>query len=280
MLLRSGLRRARTLGLPSVLLTFDPHPHAFFHAGEHRRLYPVVDTVDQAKGWGVDRVHVQPFDAAFAGLEPMTFLEHFLERNFAPAAVVVGFDFRFGARRGGDVATLARWAALGKKEVIVQEPFLWKGEKISSGGVRDLVDAGQVEGIPDLLGRPYSHAGVIVPGQQRGTGLGFPTANLKLEKMMIPLDGVYVTEAVLDGQHWPAVTHVGPAPTVDRSAREIETHVLGERFPALYGKTIEVRYLRRLRDIFKFSGLAELKARIGQDVDEAAAYFRERGLRA
>lgn len=274
MLLRKGISKAREMGLPCRLLTFDPHPHAFFHGGEEQRLFTAQDTSVQALSWGCSEVHVEKFNEAFANQTAEEFLQNFLIGKLQVKAVVVGFDFRFGSKRSGDVSTLKEWGSRSGVDILIQTPFLWKNDKISSGRIRDLIRSGDVQNVPDLLGRCYCHSGTIEPGHQRGSGIGFPTANIRIDHKIIPQDGVYATLSILkmkgdSPKTFRSVTHIGPAPTLNRSERVIETHFIHQKFPDLYGADLEIQYLKRIRGVVKFGSLDELKNQIAADIQSS-----------
>jgi riboflavin kinase/FMN adenylyltransferase len=216
--------------------------------------------------WGLDDVVIQTFAPPFVELEADQFLNEFLLKNFKLAGLVVGFDFRFGKGRKGDSSILRTWAEIHRTPLKVVEPLVWRGDKISSSRIRELLSQGQVRQIPDLLGRAFSVEGTIVPGFQRGSKIGFPTANIKLEGLVLPADGVYFTRSLLAEKIFSSVTHIGAAPTVGRAERVIETHILGYDGGPLYDQKIEVQFLDYIRGVQKFDSVEELRLQIQKDI--------------
>ena len=175
-------------------------------------------------------------------------------------------DLRFPAYRGPFLPDGGRIRAAQVGEV------LYLDSPVSSSRIRRALQAGEVELARELLGRPYVLAGTVIHGESRGVALGFPTANLASENDLVPQDGVYVSEAVLDGAARPAVTNIGSRPTFEGAAYAIETHILD--FPGdLYGRPMEVRLLARLRPELKFASPAALVEQVRRDVQRARDYF-------
>lgn len=267
-LIREGVLMARRRSAQAVLLTFDPHPQHYFSKGLHLRLEPVSQVKERCEYWGLDDVFVQPFAPPFADLEAERFLNEFLLKKFKPVGLVVGFDFRFGKGRKGDGALLRNWAEDNRIQLRIVEPVLWQSEKISSSRIREMLARGEVKLVPDLLGRPFSIAGPVVPGAQRGSQIGFPTANIKLEGLVVPADGVYFTRAILGEKSFWSVTHIGSAPTVGRAERVIECHLLNYSSGPLYGQSLEVQFIDHIRGVQKFGSLEELRTQIQKDIQK------------
>lgn len=265
-LIRAGILLARRLGGGCSLLTFDPHPQAFFSQGKHQRIEPVSRVLEHCQFWGLDEVHVIPFTAELAAMEAETFLNEFLSKRFQVKGLVVGFDFRFGRGRAGGVEILRSWCQSHAVKLEVVSPLDWKGEKISSSRIREVLKQGRVDEVPDLMGRAFAIQGVTQPGAQKGSQLGFPTANLRVEGLVLPADGVYFSRSHLKGKVYWSATHLGAAPTVGREERIVETHLLDYSGGALYGEALSVEFLELIRGVKKFSSLEELKQQIAADL--------------
>lgn len=265
MLLREGVLLSKSL-VPTCLLTFRPHPHSFFSGKPELLLCSREESRQQMKAWGIDSIIEQTFDAAFSRLSPIEFLEDFLHKKLQAAGIVVGFDFRFGRERAGDLAFLKNWAASKNIPAKVVAPVLWQGEKISTGRVKRLILEGRMLEVPDLLGRPFRLHGMVQPGHRRGNQIGFPTANIVSNGLVNPPPGVYLTRTCLQEKFYLSVTHIGGAPTVERVESLIETHILDQSFPDLYGKEIHVEFYSQLRSVQKFESLDALKAQIAKDI--------------
>jgi len=273
--------RARTaaaeLGLPVVVVTFDPHPDEVVRPGSHPPLLCTAPRRSQLLAdLGVDAVCVLPFTLEFSRLGPDEFVRAVLVERLHAARVVVGDDFRFGHKAAGDVALLAE---LGEKYDFTAEgvPLLTEnGVKISSTGIRAMLAAGDVAGAAHDLGRPHRVEGVVVRGQQRGRALGFPTANLEtLPHTAIPADGVYagwlssLNSAGAETQRWPAAISVGTNPTFDGRFRTVEAYALDRDDLDLYGTHVALDFVARLRATLKFSSVDDLVAQMHLDVDDA-----------
>jgi riboflavin kinase / FMN adenylyltransferase len=266
--------KARELRIASCALTFEPHPREFF-AGEAApaRLTRLRDKLELMAAAGVKRVHVARFDAAFAALPAERFIEEVLVRGLRVRWLLVGRDFRFGARRLGDYAALEEAALQHGFALEEMADVLLEGERVSSSAVRAALQAGDFVRAERLLGRPYALSGRVVHGERLGRDLGFPTANVLLRRAP-PLAGIYVVEVQGYGR---GVASVGRRPTVNPlPAPLLEVHLLdwdGE----LYGKRLRVRFLRKLRDEAKFDGLPALREAIARDAEQAREYFARHG---
>lgn len=273
-LIDAALSFARPRELRVVALTFDPHP-MFVIAPERapQRLTTVARRVELLLGAGCDEVHVATFDAAFAAQSPETFVDDVLVHTLHARAVVLGPDFRFGARRAGDVALLEQLGKTRDLEVVPLAPLCEDGLAISSSRVRSSLVQGDVAGAAALLGRVHDVDGEVVLGDQRGRTLGFPTANLRAGEVLLPADGVYAVVARrLGGTSTPVlggVANLGVRPTVG-AGRSIEVHLF-DWSGDLYGAQLRVGFVSRLREERRFGGLDALKAQITQDAADARA---------
>lgn len=272
-LIERVVAKARELDLASCVLTFEPLPREHFSPGsEPARLTRLRDKLELLAATGVARVHVARFDARFAALSPERFVEG-LVAGLGLRSLVVGRDFRFGARRAGGFALLE---ALGRRHgfgVEAMPDVVWEGERVSSSAVREALAAGDFARAERLLGRRYFISGHVAHGAKLGRDLGFPTANLVLRRPP-PLSGIYVVE--VDG-YGPGVASVGRRPTVNPVAVPLlEVHLL-ERDEPLYGRCLRVGFLKKLRDEARFDGLAPLRDAIAQDAREAREFFARHG---
>jgi riboflavin kinase / FMN adenylyltransferase len=271
-----AMTAAADLGLPVVVVTFDPHPDEVVRPGSHPPLLCTASRRSQLlSGLGVDAVCVLPFTLEFSRLGPDEFVRTVLVERLRAARVVVGANFRFGHKAAGDVALLAE---LGEKYDFTAEgvPLLTEnGVTISSTGIRAMLAAGDVTGAAHDLGRPHRVEGVVVRGQQRGRSLGFPTANLETPAYTaIPADGIYagwlstLDQAGIESQRWPAAISVGTNPTFDGRHRTVEAYALDRDDLDLYGSHVAVDFVARLRATLKFASVDELIAQMHVDVDD------------
>jgi riboflavin kinase / FMN adenylyltransferase len=270
-------RAAAQLGLPVVVVTFEPHPAEVVMPGSHP---PLLCTgrrrLELLAGLGVDAVCVIAFTLEFSRLSPEEFVHTVLADRLHVARVVVGENFRFGHRAAGDVALLAELSE--KYDFTVEGvPLLTEnGVTISSSGIRAMLGVGNVAGAEHDLGRPHRVEGIVVRGHQRGRALGFPTANLEtLPHTAIPADGIYagwLMQLDVDGSQlhrWPAAISVGTNPTFDEVDRTVEAYALDRDDLDLYGAHVAVDFTARLRETLKFGSVDELIAQMRVDVSDA-----------
>jgi riboflavin kinase/FMN adenylyltransferase len=276
-LVEATVRWARTQGVPAVALTFEPHPAAVL-APDRRppMLCPLAHRVQKLLHLGVDVVIVQPFTQAFSQLSATAFIEQVLVRGLRARAVIVGDDFRFGHRRSGSVQSLRESGAF---EVIALPRVRdADGAPISSTRVRELITAGQLEQAHTLLGEPYTWAGVVVRGDGRGRGLGYPTANLApIEPLLTPPEGVYACWAQLGAEAYPAAVSVGAPPMFAHARGRIEAYLIGLPDHDLYGQMLTLRFLKRLRPQQKFESIDALLQQMQQDTEQAAKIAANQG---
>lgn len=279
-LVRHAAARARALGVPLVALTFEPLPREFFA----RDTPPPRLTLARAKleglyGLGADSVGLLNFNARLAARSAEDFARVLLQGRLGAREVWIGPEFRFGHRRGGDLALLrALGVELGFSAHEI-EPVHAHGERVSSTRIREYLRAGDFAAAAELLGRPYGIGGRVVRGRQLGRTLGFPTANLRFSKVPA-LSGVYATwvHGVFE-QPWPSVSSFGTRPTVAGIKPVLEAHLFDYQGD-LYGRHIEVEFVAKLRDELKFPDLPALTEQMQRDAEQARRILSEHRLRA
>ena len=259
----------------AVVLTFDPHPASVLRPEQapaplttpRRRAELLFDL-------GVDAVHVQPVDAGLLAVEAEAFYHRILRGRMGARAVVEGADFRFGARRAGDVALLRELCRVDGVTLEVVPPVLVDGEPVSSSRLRALLAAGRVREANALATAPYRLTGTVVVGARRGATLGFPTANLAGIATLLPAPGVYGALARTGDGVFPAAVHVGPNATFGESAITVEAHLVGFTGD-LYGRSLDVDFLDRVRDTRRFDSVEDLTSQLARDVAAAARIAAE-----
>lgn len=261
------------LELPPIyttVVTFDPHPQAFFSGQPRTLLTPRAEKAEQLEAMGVDQLILLPFDRQLAQLEPQRFVEEILVRQLQAKRVSVGQDFHFGRKRSGTALDLQAIAANYGIETHIVPLYILEGERVSSSHIRQALTRGDLETAHRLLGRAYTLTGTVVLGQQLGRTLGFPTANLQLpSEKFLPRWGVY--SVWVDGLSFhsqPGVMNIGCRPTVDGDRPTVEVYLL-DWSGDLYGQTLTVRLAHFLRPEAKFDSLDALKAQIQQDCQTA-----------
>jgi riboflavin kinase/FMN adenylyltransferase len=268
-LLAKTAEHARALGAPLVALTFEPHPRRFFvpDTGPFRLTLPPAK-LRLLERFGVQAVLAQQFDPAFAAVTADAFIDDVLLGGLGARHVVCGYDFTFGARRGGNVEMLrARGVRSGAERgfgVTILDPVMREGEIYSSTRIREALRAGMVGEAAELLGHPWEIEGAVEQGDQRGRTIGFPTANVALGEHLRPRFGVYAVRALLDGKCMNAVANLGKRPTVGKLQENFEVHLF-DFAGDLYGKALRVQLLHFIRSEMKFAGLDQLKAQIAAD---------------
>lgn len=261
------VRAARERGLQACVLTFEPHPREVFtpHLAPSR-LTSLREKVELLTAQGIERVHVQHFTRAFAALDPDAFVETLLVRGLGVRWLLVGDDFRYGARRVGDWLALQRAAARHAFELQAMPTIMQGGERISSSAVREALAAGDLVRAESLLGRRYSISGRVVHGRKLGRELGYATANVQMKHNRPPLAGIYavrvhgVNEGACDG-----VASLGMRPTITSDRRmTLEVHLF-DFDGQLYGRHLRVEFLAKIRDEEKYASLELLKEQIARD---------------
>ena len=271
-LVRHAVARAQALGVPAVALNFEPLPREFFG----RDNPPPRLTLPRARiggllALGVERLGLLRFNAALAAMPAQAFVQRVLVGRLGAREVWIGPEFRFGHRRGGDLALLRAMGAEQGFQAGEIEPVHVHGERVSSTRIREALRGGEFAHAAALLGRPYTIGGRVVRGRQLGRTLGFPTANLRFPATPA-LSGIYAprVHGEVDGgrQCWPSVSSFGTRPTVDGVEPLLEAHLF-DFDGDLYGRHLEVEFVAKLRDEEKFPDLATLTAQMHRDAVDA-----------
>ena len=268
-LLDRTAEQARALDAPLVALTFEPHPRRFFVAdtGPFRLTLPPAK-LRLLEQYGVQAVLAQRFDPAFAAVTADAFVDDVLLGGLGARHVVCGYDFTFGARRGGNVEKLRAMGETRGFGVTVLDPVMREGEIYSSTRIREALRAGMAREATELLGHVWEIEGTVEQGDQRGRTIGFPTANVALGEHLRPRFGVYAVRALIDGSWRNAVANLGKRPTVGKLQENFEVHLF-DFAGDLYGRTLRVQLVDFIRPEMKFAGLDALKAQIAADGEAA-----------
>jgi riboflavin kinase/FMN adenylyltransferase len=261
------VRRAADDGLVSVAVTFDRHPLSVI--APQRAPLPLVSADQKAEllaGSGVDAVLMLEFSGDLARLSPEDFVRQVLVDALHARVVFTGSDFRFGDRGAGDLAALREFGEKYGFEVECQDDVTLDGARVSSTAVRELVGEGRVREATRLLGRYHAIRSRVVGGERRGRELGYPTANLDPAiEGMLPLDGVYAAWGIVDGERYGAAVSIGNNPTFDGIPQhQVEAHLLDQKID-LYGRTLELQFVERIRAMNKFVSVEQLVAQLHED---------------
>jgi riboflavin kinase/FMN adenylyltransferase len=264
-------------GLVSCVLTFEPHPREFFAPrSAPTRLASLREKLELLAARGIERVHVERFTKSFAALAPEAFVERVLAKRLRARWLLIGEDFRFGAKRAGDIALLKGLARPHGYEVEIMPAVTRDGVRVSSSAVRAALAAGDLAAAEGLLGRPYAISGRVVHGRKLGRALGFATANVQLKHNRPPLTGIYAVKVHgIGAAPRSGVASLGVRPTITASGRSVlEVHLFD--FSAdLYAAHVRVEFLHKIRDEEKYSDLEALKAQIARDCEAAKTFLLE-----
>lgn len=260
-------RRAKKVGGPAVVLSFDPPPVHLLRPGLIQRpLTPLDDRIALLEAAGADLVLILQTTAELLQLSATEFFSQVVQERLAARAMVEGENFGFGHNREGDTVLLSKLCRKAGLSLTIVPPILLGERVISSSRVRQALLAGDVRDAAIQLGRNYRVCGVVGTGQKRGRTLGFPTANLTDVQSILPGDGVYAVGASTNGAQWMGAANVGPNPTFGEHARKVEVHLL-DFSGDLVGQPLAVEFFERCRDTRPFPSVAELTAQLHRDVD-------------
>lgn len=261
--------------LPSAVMTFEPHPREFFAPDQApTRLSSLREKLETLAAQGVGRTYVCRFDYDLARTPPETFVERMLVRGLAVRWLLVGDDFRFGARRAGDFQLLQHMSADHGFQVVSMSSVTVEGQRVSSTAVREALAAGNLDMAARLLGRPYSISGRVVGGSRVGRTLGFPTANVRMRHNYPPLQGIFAVQVYgIDAAPLPGAASLGVRPTIHaEGSPTLEVHLL-DFDRDIYGRHVRVDFVHKLRDEERYPDLQTLRAQIALDVQHTRAYF-------
>ncbi len=266
---------ARQHGLESVAVTFEPHPREWFGGDDiPARLSSLRDKLTVMRSCGIDHVHICTFNQELASMPAETFVRQILLQGLGMRHLLIGDDFRFGHRRSGDFALLRQLGEQQQYSVEAMTSVLCDAERVSSTTLREALAAGDLVRAHRLAGRPFSISGHVVHGDKRGRQLGFPTANLNLNRRKLPVSGVFAVHIHgLGDTPLAGVANVGMRRTLQNDLQpRLETHIL-DFHGHLYGKIVAVTFLAKLRDEQKFPDLDALRNQIGLDIQQAKSCF-------
>ena len=263
------LQHSARLGVQSTVITFEPLAREYFRPDSVQRLTSLEERAELLLALGVDQVLCVDFNADFAAYSPMAFIQEVLVQGLAIQHLCVGDDFRFGKNREGDFDLLRKFSRDGGFDVTAHDTFEMDGQRVSSGRIRDALGSGDFNLAESLLGRPYKIKGVISQGQQLGRTISYPTANIVLPEMLMPINGVFAVSAELqDGRTVLGVANVGKRPTVDGKQNRLEVHLF-DFDDDIYHQTMSVSFVEKIRDEQKFDSFDQLKIQIGKDAARA-----------
>ena len=260
-----------------MVIFTEPHAKEFFaevlgkESSKPPRIFPWSEKVLKLRDLGVDYAFFLKFNSQLKSMTPESFMNHIL-LQLGIKKLVIGDDFRFGANREGDFELLKEWGKKSDIAVDKTETFLMEGIRVSSTRIREALFQSNFKEAKKLLGRPYTYTGKVVYGQRLGSQLGVPTANIWLPKNILPLAGVYIVKATLEGREYGGVANMGTRPTVGGDHPVLEVHLL-DFSKNIYSKRLTVEFCKKVRVEQKFDSLDALKEQIFKDISTAKAYF-------
>jgi len=267
----TSAQHARAANGTPIVVTFDPHPEKVLRPKTAPHLLTATPhKIALIRDLGVAHLLIITFDKQFAATEPEEFVHELVEHSKSLREICVGHEWSFGKNRRGNLKLLNQFGARFDFGVVGIPPVTVNGELVSSTTIRKAVETGDLAKAAQMLGREYTVLGTVVSGDNRGKKIGFPTANLSAHNEQFPPNGVYFAEAKLEGVIYPGVVNLGYRPTVDtrKSERILEIHLFDFDHD-IYGKDLEVRFIRYLRPEKKFESVEALVRQIGLDVKQA-----------
>jgi riboflavin kinase/FMN adenylyltransferase len=262
-LIAEALRERR----PAVVISFDPHPKMILHP-ERRPFYLITSLEEKIRhlsNFGIDALILIPFSLDYARTTAEEFILGFLWERLRIRKILIGHDYTFGRGKEGNEAFLTDVGSRLGFEVEVLSAFHGGETTISSTRIRNALLAGEVRYAASLLGRPYNLAGEVISGSHRGVSLGFPTANIRPDKELVPPNGVYAVQVILGGNRHRGVLNIGFNPTFADQKLSIEVHIFDFN-ENIYGKPLDVLFIERLRNEIRFANPGELIAQIDRDI--------------
>lgn len=272
-LIKTAVDKAHANGLAAAVFTFSNHPKDLLPKTKKvKNILPNPEKAEIIEALGVDYLFNIEFTKAIMNMSPEDFVQELLIDKFKMKESICGFNYHFGHKAEGSPDVLRSLGILKSFQVTEMEPFKIKGNVVSSSLIRTLIASGQVEQCETYMGRNYAIGGEVVVGNKLGRKLGFPTSNLVIDPSMVtPPNGVYVTYCTYNGVRYPSVTNVGVKPTIGHYHKNVETHIFNFD-KELYGKNINVEFLKKTRDEVKFDDVKELSEQILRDCRDARVY--------
>ena len=266
-LIKKAVEYAKSNNISSVVFTFKNHPVNYFKPNSIKNIITNDDKVRILESMGVDYIINIPFDEYMTKISGFDFVKGILLDTLGAKKIIVGYDFAFARNKEGNIKLLQELSSKYGFDLEVVNPITLDNIRISSTYIRDLILNGNIENVYKYLGRNYKLSGEVIHAKKLGRTIGFPTANISINKdMVIPKVGIYATKVYVNGQTYYGATNVGYNPTVNGEGLSIETNIL-EFNEDIYGKVITIEFLERIRDEKKFNGIEELKKQLQKDTN-------------
>lgn len=272
---RRTREHARAVGGVSVVYTFNPHPGSVVQGSAPQLIFSQEEKISEIDACGMDYMVIVPFTREFANMQPEQFIEEVILGRIMAKGVVVGHDFCFGRQAKGDIAFLKE---IGKKRgffVDAVAPVVHQGLVVSSTCLRGMIRSGDVAGAARLLPHPFRLQGPVVHGMSRGRTLGFPTANIRPDKSLLPAFGVYAVQVYMGTESYPGVANIGDNPTFGDEGTSLEVFIFDFQGD-IYGNELMVEFIERLREEIRFENKEQLIAQIEKDCRDARMLLSRR----
>lgn len=274
-LINKAVKYSRDNGLKSVVFTFSNHPVNYFKPNTVKNIISNKEKEDLAEKLGVDIYISIEFNEDMTKISAEDYIKNILVDKLNVKKIIIGHDFSFARKKEGNAEVLSFYGKSLGFDVEVESPIKIDGRRVSSTDIRGFIQNGEVEKVEKLLGRKYSLSGEVVKARQIGRTIGFPTANIEFEKnILLPLRGVYATKVILDGNTYLGATSVGTNPTVDGKSESVETFIL-DFDEDIYGKFMDVIFVKRIRKEVKFESKEELRLQLVDDVENVRNIFAD-----
>jgi len=275
LIIRRLVEEARRENCPAIVISFDPHPKMVLHP-ERRPFYLITSLEEKTRllsALDVNTFILIPFSLEYARTTAEEFVRGVLEERLHIRKIIIGHDYTFGRGKEGNEAFLSTFGKQLGFEVEVMNAVRVGETTVSSTRIREALLAGEVRLAASLLGRPYKLGGRVISGNRRGVLLGFPTANISPDKELIPARGVYAVDVLLEGIHRQGALSIGINPTFTDGKHSIEVHII-DFHEDIYGKTLDMLFIERLRDEIRFDSPEALIAQIEQDIAQVREILR------
>jgi len=269
------VKSAKAANLKSAVFTFSNHPRNVLSKEKVKSILYPDEKAAIIENLGVDYMFNIPFDDEIQHMDAIAFINHLLLEKLKMKEAYCGFNYKFGYKASGDIEVLMRESVKKQFGIHVLEPVEIDGAVVSSTRIREAIECGNMDECIKLMGRPYTVGGEVVVGNRLGNKIGFPTLNLIVDDSMVtPASGVYITYCTYSGKRHPSITNVGIRPTVGAFEKNMETHIFNFD-EELYGKTIRVEFIKKMRDEKKFEDMDTLAKQITKDCIMAKSYHYE-----
>lgn len=266
-LIKAMVEKSKINNLKPALLLFKKHTKSLIKSEEPKVITSIQQKIEILKDLGVEIVYLIDFDKKLMKLSGEEFIKNIIIDKMNTKFIMIGFDYRFGYKASGNSKDLIEFGKKYSIDVKILDPVYNKREIISSSNIRNLISLGKVKEAAEILGRDYSVIGKVIKGDNRGTDLGFPTANIELiDNYIIPKNGVYMTNTIIDNKKYISATNIGYNPTFGNKNLKFETHILDFE-DDIYNKTIEVEFNSFIRDDIKFNDINDLIHQMKLDIE-------------